>query len=1113
MKVSKKLFGVLTLLLFAVLLVACTPDEKDPDPERNIPTFSGVGPVTLVVGDEFNALAGVGAKDHDGKDLTSSITVTENNVDTDVAGNYSVKYSVTDSENLTATATRAVTVNAQANLYANGSFNYRFADSELRHTFFAAAEGYLLNNVAGGVPLFINSGSSIYSSRVSLPVTKYVPVMGWGSAFGTLTADDSTVTFSGGKTGVAGERTYRAAFSSNPTTFNQWLSDDSVSSDAAAYMLDSLYAFLFNDDKTAYVVKESMAAAMPTPVEPETLDSGLVVSNKWVVPVKEGLKWGFHPQTNVTGLATDITAKDFVDTFRFALDNGWFRAIAGGSHFWATSNNVVGSQAYRNFVSSNPNATQAQKDAEWDKVGFKVVNGNSIEFTFASDLSEWNLVYWLSSNTMTPVHLGLLDREGIANYGRTPQQMAFTGPYYLSNFEADKALEYKKNPNFHTPDLYKYDGYYFIIIERAEIIFAEFEAGNLDSAGIPLTKFEQYKSHPGLRRSPGATTFRMTINGFGTKEALQETFPDTEWTPEPILANVNMKRALYYAVDRKTLAWDILKTSDPGQFLFSDAYLVDPLTGTAFRQTPQGQALAANLSPETYGFNPDAATAYFKTAVAESIAAGVLQPGTAANPRVIELDLSIQAASTSQAQMAEFLKNSIESLLVDTVNHIKFDITIDPVTFPDNYYARGLIGRFDLATGGISGSTLDAASFLEVFTSDNRGGFTLDWGFDTSIANIPVTYTTPTGEERVNEIWSFDAITAVLNGPVTVVDGVEVLDTVAIKAVTDAIAALPTVANYVHATDADAVDAAYTLYAGLLPRAQAQVEGVDKLFALLDAYDAAEAAAQLADAVELLEDINSESTSAEVAAALKAYQGLSASLKAQVAATLVAELATQYAVSVNAAIDAIPTVVTTAKADQDSIAAANTAYNNLKALVTAERLAELVLPADYAVITDALNESRVLKVVEAIDALVASIGERAVVLTDRYAIQDVRTAYNALKTQALDLQPEVTNANELFALEAEVKPFVDNEQAYLWTLTVASLPDSNDIRTSHKVQVEIAIKAYNALSNEAKLLVGTEPEAFDVPETLVVLEDIIDALESSGVEGLVEIVPATQPAA
>src|SRR5690554_2470915 len=439
----------------------------------------------------------------------------------------------------------------------------------------------------------------------------------------------------------------------------------------------------------------------------------------------------------------------------------------------------------------------------------------------------------------------------------------------------------------------------------------------------------------------------MTINGFGTAEALNEVFPDTEWTPEPILSNVNMKRALYFAIDRKTLAWDILKTSDPGQFYFSDAYLVDPQTGTAFRQTPQGQALAENLSPDTYGYNPDIAFDYFKTAVAEMIASGQLTPGTAANPRVIELDLSIQAASTSQAQMAEFLKNSIESLFIDEENHVRFDITIDPVAFPDNYYQRGLIGRFDLATGGISGSTLDAASFLEVFTSDNRGGFTLDWGFDTSVANIPVTYTTPQGEERVNEFWSFDAIVSVLNGPVTVADGVEVLDTVAINALIDAIDALPEASAYDHATHATAVAAAVAQYNGLLPRAQAQVTNFDKLAELSAARTAGLNAAAVASAVALIEaldDAEEEELEDAVYDALDAYLGLSATLRAQVDADLVAELAQLYAVYVNAAIDALPDPVTTSAAHQKLISDAAAEYADLKALVSGEKLDELVLP-------------------------------------------------------------------------------------------------------------------------------------------------------------------------
>ncbi|MGE4572108.1 MAG: hypothetical protein AB7E09_05120, partial [Candidatus Izemoplasmatales bacterium] len=83
----------------------------------------------------------------------------------------------------------------------------------------------------------------------------------------------------------------------------------------------------------------------------------------------------------------------------------------------------------------------------------------------------------------------------------------------------------------------------------------------------------------------------------------------------------------------------------------------------------------------------------------------------------------------------------------------------------------------------ISGSTLDAASFLDVFADDNRGGFTLNWGIDTSTAEIPVKYVTRDYDEFGNlldthyhhEMWSFNAINSVLNGQKYIIDGEESL--------------------------------------------------------------------------------------------------------------------------------------------------------------------------------------------------------------------------------------------------------------------------------------------------------------------------------------------------
>jgi hypothetical protein len=80
--------------------------------------------------------------------------------------------------------------------------------------------------------------------------------------------------------------------------------------------------------------------------------------------------------------------------------------------------------------------------------------------------------------------------------------------------------------------------------------------------------------------------------------------------------------------------------------------------------------------------------------------------------------------------------------------------------------------KTDLGIGGISGSLLDAPGFLDVFSDDNRGGFTLNWGKDTTSANIPVSYTNLEGEV-VYETWGYNALVTALVEKVYVRDGVE----------------------------------------------------------------------------------------------------------------------------------------------------------------------------------------------------------------------------------------------------------------------------------------------------------------------------------------------------
>ena len=785
----KKVLMILMAAFLFVGIAACGQTTEAPvettvtteapettEPEENLlPVIEGADDVNVYLGDEFDALKGIVATDPEDGDITASVAYT-GTVDMNTEGDYTLTYTVTDSDGGEFEVERVVTVVQVDLVYPTGFFNYKFATTELRHTFMAAAEKYLMNNMYGGIPLFANGGFILYSSRLQLPVEQYVAVMGYGTGFATMTADDSTVLMDDGELGNAGEYTYRTTISTNPGTWNQWLYDTSTDSDLMGVYMDALYTYQFNEDKTGYVVVPSMAASDPEPINSTITETGKEVSKTWQITLRDDLEWYYHPDTDISGLAAGhevIDANDFVATFKLALDKQWFRAISGGGDFLSSTNKIKNAQEY------------VDGTADWADVGIKLIDDLTFEFTFVDDQSDWNVRYFLSSFVMTPINIELFEALGgeIATdedgtYGTDNKTVAYHGAFYVDYFEADKILRYKENPNYHNPDEYFYTGYTFAVIEDSAVRFSEFVAGKLESVGLPTENYDEYKDYPGIRQVPGATTFRMMINGLGTEAAQRDAFPGGTWVPEPILANQDFKMAMFFAIDRQKLAEEVLKTSTTQMYLFSDAYLVDAEMGVPYRATEQGMTVGEGLSPSTFGYNADAARLYWESAIADLVEDGTYLSGAADYEadflwRTIEIDFNIFSGSLAQALMGDYIKTTFEDLFVSNEYLIRVQINVEAKDFPGIYYDYMMVGEFDLSIGGISGSTLDAASFLDVFCDDNRGGFTLNWGIDTSVAEIEVRFTDFEGVMH-KEMWSFNALTAVLNGLVYVVDGEEV---------------------------------------------------------------------------------------------------------------------------------------------------------------------------------------------------------------------------------------------------------------------------------------------------------------------------------------------------
>ncbi len=721
-------------------------EEADTEAE-----FTGVENSTVAELSTFDPLAGVTAKGAGGADATADLEVS-GTVNTHKAGEYELTYSLKGSD---ASATRVVTVTEIEATLPNGLYNYKFAAAKTRNTLMAAAEDYLLHNQYGGIPLYSSASFFLFSNRMQLLSDDFIPVMGFGTDLSAMVADDSKVVMLDGENGNEGEYTYRTAIGQNPSQWNSWLSDDSTTSDLVALMQGTLYSYNFNADKTGYVLEPQMAEGMPIPVESRTLASGKVVSNKWQFKIREGLEWNFSANAD-TSMITDrtINAVDYYETYKHALTEQWFRATAGGGDFVASDNKLVGAKDYIDGV------------ADWEAVGIKLIDDNTIQFEFVDEQSEWNVKYFLGGSQMTPVNmeqvLALGDQFGLDN-----DSIAYTGQFVVDYYESDKVIRLTKNPVHIDADKVFYTHRNISVIKEAEMRFQEFKAGKLDSVILPSTQYEAYKSHPGIRASKGSTTYRLVINGLGTPEGQVAQFQDSTWTPEPILANRDFKQAMYHAIDRKKLAEEVLKTSQPNMYHFTGLYLVEAEEGIPYRQTEAGKSVGTDLSPSTHGYNLDASVALFNKAINELVADGTYAAGDE-----ITFEFYYFSGSEAQELMATFLKDSIEVAFVNEEHNISVKLDIIPKEFPGIYYDHMLTGEFDTSIGGISGSMLNAASFLEQYCDDNRGTFTLNWGIDTSVAEIPVVYENADGQ-LVKELWSYNALTAVLNGDVEIVDGEE----------------------------------------------------------------------------------------------------------------------------------------------------------------------------------------------------------------------------------------------------------------------------------------------------------------------------------------------------
>ena len=552
---------------------------------------------------------------------------------------------------------------------------------------------------------------------------------------------------------------YQTFQSEDQGTANYWDDKGSVAGDLHSYFAGGFWGTAMNEEKDGYDWICELAKEKPVAVNPD--ENGMATIYKFEVKVGSELVYNtLSTKPEFAAFAgREVALEDYLTPWKEMYNKS--NAIARGAEGLEGSGSIKGLQAYYE-------GTEAGFDQKlWDAVGIKaeMVDGKAyLTFEFNQPTNSFYAMYYLASGLYCPIPAEFLELiGGLKNYATfandgalSPVDTSLSTAYYvLESWQFGKEIVFKKNDLYEDGGRYQIPGVYMSVMPAVnsdtEAALKEFLAGHLDAVSIPSTKLDEYKNDPRATTTLDATTFKLNLNTC-TQEEWDALFGEngtiaqgSVWEVKPAMSNDNFIKGLNYAINRKEFASILGRT--PSNNYFGSSYLSDPENGVSYNSTQaHADAVAGQLEgTDGYGYSLTLAQQYFKMAADEMIQNGDYKAGDVISIEICWMD------TASIDEMGQY----IEKYMEDAFNSCGSDLTLDVVNYAcavwsDVYYAKMMIGQFDIGFGSISGNSLNPLNFFEVLRSDNTSGFTLNWGTDTSVITDDIVYD--------GRSWSFNTL-------------------------------------------------------------------------------------------------------------------------------------------------------------------------------------------------------------------------------------------------------------------------------------------------------------------------------------------------------------------
>ncbi|RSK26473.1 peptide ABC transporter substrate-binding protein [Bacillus sp. HMF5848] len=449
---------------------------------------------------------------------------------------------------------------------------------------------------------------------------------------------DNNAAGEGETTQPAAEQIFNFYESSDIPTMDTTQAEDGTSFNAMNQVFEGLYSFSNEGG-----VELGMAAEEPTIEEKE----GEFV---YTFKIRDNANWSD---------GSPVKAEDFVYAWQKALNP-----------------DTLSPYAFIFDIAAIKNAAEIQNaDSELygkvEELGAKAIDDKTLEVTVTK-----NIPYFadlMAFSTFLPQPKAFAE-EKADKYALEADTMLYNGPFKMTEWNHGAGWVFKKNENYWNADVVTLETANFKVIKESSAALNLYKTGEIDRVGLSADDVEIHKEEPEFGVKLGTTSYFFRMN-----------------QQNPALANNDIRKALFYAYDRKALV-DILinNGSIASRFWVPQDFVFGP-DGKDFREVaPDGYLENNNVEKALEHWNKGLAALGTDTIELEFL--------------TTDNDFAVKLAEYAQAQYQEKLPG--------------IQITINKQPWKQFLEIQGAMD-YDLATGGWGPDYPDPMTFMDLFITDS----------------------------------------------------------------------------------------------------------------------------------------------------------------------------------------------------------------------------------------------------------------------------------------------------------------------------------------------------------------------------------------------------------